>query len=113
MFSLLKLTKVSAEIVFIFSASVHIKKNARKSLFSTCSEKLDFSFFLLTSREQSQLKKNFVGTDKKNTCAKPQRNIINSVWIGGPRIFRFSDKRSGFCETTILGLKLYTVFFIA
>ena len=27
--------------------------------------------------------------------------------------FAFSDERSGSCKTTIFGLKLYTVFFIA
>ena len=48
---------------FTFSESVDIKKNVRKSLFSTCSEKLHFSFFIYIKRTK-QTKENFVGTDK-------------------------------------------------
>ena len=69
---------------------------------SICSEKLDSSFFNYI-KITKKLKKNFVGTDKENT-----RAILELL-----EDFIFSDKRSGSYQTVNLGLKLYTVFFIA
>ena len=48
----------------IFSESVDTKKNVIKSLVSTCSGKLDSSFFIYIKRV-----KHFGDTDKENTCA--------------------------------------------
>ena len=72
------LSKVSVEIILFFSESVYINNNIRKNFGSTCSEKLDCSFFI-NIKGTKQTKEKFVGAYKENTCAKSQRNIINHV----------------------------------
>ena len=60
---------------FIFSELIDINKNIRKSLESTCSEKLDWS------RKQNKLKKSFVGTYKKKTGPRRFRFFKQKIWF--------------------------------